>query len=311
VQLIGRVLFGGIALIIWLAVWLIGQPPAISMFWERADAIVATHETREVYDGLGIVQRTDPIIEVMGGANQRRPIRLIVEDAVGDRDAAIAQWPVGLTVSVRVSPGGDVAYPSFRRPFMIIPAVALTIILVVLAFIVFRPFHEKRWKAQGGEAARKNAGLSFRPIAFLFGLAFTGIPLVLAYFFWTFGDPPPYSIAWPRSDMTVASSTVRRHQVGNGTVAAYVDVMVTSSDRVDNGGVPLEGITWGWISIPEAEKLRESRYLPGETVRAMQSPDGKLYVVRWRFADFLAIIIIPLGLIMVPIGLFAFRLAFG
>ena len=30
-----------------------------------------------------------------------------------------------------------------------------------------------------------------------------------------------------------------------------------------------------------------------------------------RFADFLAIIIIPLGLIMVPIGLFAFRLAFG
>ena len=72
-QLIGRVLFGGIALIIWLAVWLIGQPPAISMYWERADAIVATHETREVYDGLGIVQRTDPIIEVMGGANQRRP----------------------------------------------------------------------------------------------------------------------------------------------------------------------------------------------------------------------------------------------
>ena len=310
-QLIGRVLLGSIALIIWLAVWLVGEPPAISIFWQKADAIVASHETREVYDGLGIVQRTDPIVEVNGGSNQRRPMRLIVENAVGDRDAAIAQWPVGLTVPVRISPGGNIAYPSDWRPFMLMPAIALTILFTALAFVVFRPFHEKRWRAQGGEAVRKNAGISFRPIAFLFGLAFTCIPLVLAYFFWTFGDPPAYSIAWPRSDMTVASSTVRRHQVGNGTIAAYLDVNVTSPDRVDNGGIPLEGITWGWIPIPEAEKLREARYLPGETVRAMQSPDGKLYVVRWRFPDFLALIIIPLGLVMVPIGLFAFRLAFG
>lgn len=310
-KLMGQLLFGVIALIILLAVWLIGQPPAISIFWQKADVVVATHETREVYDGLGIVQRTDPIVEIQDGANQHRPLRLIVEDAVGERDAAIAQWPVGLTVSVRMSPGGDIAYPSDRRPFMMIPAIALTILFIVLAYIVFRPFNEKRWRAQGGGALRKNAGLSFRPIAFLFGVAFTGIPLVLAYFFWTFGDPPPYSIAWPRSEMTVASSAVRRHQVGNGTVAAYVDVMVTSPDRVDNGGFPLEGITWGWIPIPEAEELREARYLPGETVRAMQSPDGKLYVVRWRFADFLALMIIPLGLITVPVGLFAFRMAFG
>lgn len=310
-KLIGRLLLGGIALIIWLAVWLVGEPPAISIFWQKADAIVATHETREVYDGLGIVRRTDPIVEVEGGNGRRGPLRLIVEDAVGDRDAAISRWPVGLTVPVRISPGGNIAYPSGWRPFMLIPAIALTIIFAVLAFVVFKPLNEKRWRAQGGDTVRKNAGMSFRPIAFLFGVAFTGVPLVLAYFFWTFGDPPPYSLAWPRSDMTVTSSTVRHHQVGNGTTAAYLDVMVTSPDQVNNGGVPLEGITWGWIPIPEAEELREARYLPGETVRAMHSPDGKLYVVRWRFADFLALIIIPLGLIMVPVGLFAFRLAFG
>lgn len=310
-KLLRRVLFGGIALIIWLAVWLVGEPPAISIFWQKADAIIASHETREVYDGLGIVQRTDPIIEVEGRNGRRGPLRLIVEDAVADRDAAISRWPVGLTVPVRVSPAGNIAYPSGQSPFMLIPALALTIVLAVLAFIVFKPFHETRWRAQGGDTVRRNAGMSFRPIAFLFGIAFTGVPLVLAYSFWTFGDPPPYSIAWPRSDMTVTSSTVRPHQVGNGTTAAYLDVMVTSPDRVDNGGIPLEGITWGWVPIPEAEELREARYMPGETVRVMQSPDGKLYAVRWRFADFLALIIIPLGLIMVPAGLFAFRLAFG
>lgn len=310
-KLFGRVFFGAVALIVFLAVWLFGEPPAISIFWERADVVVSRHETREVYDGLGIVRRTDPIVEVEGGSRRRPPIRLLVEDAVGDRDAAIDRWPVGLTISARISPGGNIAYPAGWRPFLLIPAVALTILFAVLAFIMFRPFFERRWRVQGGEAARKNAGMSFRPIALLFGLAFTGVPLVLAYFFWTFGDPPPYSIAWPRSDMVVASSNVRHHKVGNGTTAAYVDVTVTSPDQPGIRGAPLEGITWGWIPIPEAEDLREARYMPGETVRAMQSPGGTFYVVRWRFADFLALIIIPLGLIMVPIGLFAFRMAFS
>ena len=139
-KLIGRVLFGGIALVIWLAVWLVGQPPAISMFWQRADAIVSTHETREVYDGLGIVQRTDPIVKLEGGNDRREPLRLIVEDAVGDRDAVISQWPLGLTVSVRISPAGNIAYPTGQWPFMMIPAIALTIVLAVVAFIVFKPF---------------------------------------------------------------------------------------------------------------------------------------------------------------------------
>ena len=77
----------------------------------------------------------------------------------------------------------------------------------------------------------------------------------------------------------------------------------------NNEKILLQGITYGWVPIPEARELREARYLPGETVRAMQSPDGTFYVVRWRFSDFLAFFIIPLALITVPIGLFAMRLA--
>jgi hypothetical protein len=309
-KLIVKLFFGIVALIVWLSVWLFGEPPAISLFWDRADVIVTNHETREVNDGWGIVQRTDPIVEVADGSHVRGPIRLLVREAVGDRDASIDRWPVGLTVPARISPGGDIAYPSNWRPFMLVPALALTILFAFLAYAAFRPFLERRWRAQGGDAVRGSAGMSFRPIAFFFGLIFMAVPLVLAFFFWTFGDPPPYSIAWPRSDMVVASSQVRPHQVGNGTMAAYVDVMVTAANQIDNGGVPLQGITWGWIPIPEAQQLREARYLPGDSVRAMQSPDGEFYVVRWRFADFLALLIIPLGLISMPVGLFALRLAF-
>ena len=305
-NLVVRVGIGLIAAIVWIAVWTAGTPPAISVFWERADVTILGHETREVHDGWGVVRRTDPIVEKGPG---RKPVRLLTSDAAGDREAVIARWPVGLTVSARISPGGGVAYPPDRRPVLLIPAVTLTVLLCVVAFIVFRPFFERRWRAQGGDAVRSHAGWSFRPFALLFGLTFTAVPLVLAFFFWTFGDPPPYSVAWPRSDMLVTSSQVRPHRVGNGTTAAYVDVFVTPTDAVDNGGEPLQGITWGWVSIAEAHTLRESRYMPGETVRAMRSPGGDLYVVRWRFADVLALMIIPLGLISVPVGLFAFRLA--
>lgn len=309
--MIARIGIGAVALIIWLAVWLVGSPPAISIFWDRAEVTVVRHETREVHDGWSIVQRTDPIVEVASGSRKRGLIRLLVREAVGERDQAIGQWPVGLTAAARISPGGSIAYPASWRSPMLIPAVALTAFFALLAFIMFRPFFEKRWRAQGGPAIRRNAGSSFRPFAFGFGVIFTAVPLVLAYFFWNFGDPPPYSIAWPRLDMTVTASNVRLHQVGNGTTAAYVDVQATAPGSLGNRSEELQGITWGWIPIPEAEELRESRYVPGQAVRAMQSPDGTYYVVRWRFADFLALLIIPLGLVMVPVGLFAFRLAFS
>jgi len=308
-NLLGKIFFGAILVIVLLAIWLFGSPPAISMFWERADVTVMRHDTREVYDGWGNVVRTDPIVEIDNGRVIRTPIRLLVKNAVDGRDAVVDAWPVGATVSARLAPGGNVAYPATWRPFLLIPAIAFTIVAAFIGFLFFRPFFERRWRSQGGDAVRSNAGYSFRPIAFGFGVAFTAVPLILLYAMWTFGDPPPHSITWPRHDMRVVDSRVRPHQVGNGNIAAYLDVEVEFPDAINNEKILLQGITYGWVPIPEARELREARYLPGETVRAMQSPDGTFYVVRWRFSDFLAFFIIPLALITVPIGLFAMRLA--
>lgn len=308
-SMIGRVFFGAILVIVLLAIWLVGSPPAISIFWERADVTIMRHDTREVHDGWGNVVRTDPIVEIASGRVIRTPIRLLVENAVDGRDAVVDAWPVGATVSARLAPRGNTAYPAAWRPFLLFPAIAFTLFAAFIGFFSFRPFFERRWRSQGGDAVRRNAGFSFRPIAFGFGVVFTAVPLTLVYLFWTFGDPPPYSITWPRHDMRVIASQVRPHQVGNGNIAAYLDVEVGFPDAINNETILLQGITYGWVSIPEARELREARYLPGETVRAMQSPDGAFYVVRWRFSDFLAFIIIPLALITVPVGLFALRLA--
>lgn len=304
-----RSVFTVVALVVLFAIWLTGSPPAISAFWDRAEVTVIRHDMRPIDSVSGLTPRMDPIVEVTSGSPVDRPILLLVRAA--DAGATVERWPLGLTLQARIAPNGSVAYPSDWWPSMLIPAIAMTILFGALAFVMFRPFFEKRWRSQNGPAIRKDAGLSFRPIAFVFGLIFIGVPLLLAYFFWTFGDPPAYSIAWTRLDMQIASSNVRRHQVGNGTVAAYVDVMVLPPDSVDNGGEELRGITWGWISIPDAEELREARYMPGETVRAMVSPAGDYYVVRWRFPDFLALFIIPLALVSVPVGLFAMKLAFS
>lgn len=308
-RLFVRFIAGIVALIVVLALWLIGSPPAISTFWERADVTVMRHETRTVHDGWGVVDRTDPIAEVASGNRSRDPVRLLVEEAAGDRGATVSRWPVGLTTKVRLSPDGRVAYPTDRWPFMLIPASLATALLAGLGYVALRPVLLARWRRQDSQSARKNAGLTFRPFAFLFGAIFTGVPLLLAYQFWTIGDPPSYSIAWPRHDVRVLDAQVRRHMVGNGTVAAYLDVTVENPDALGDRGAPLLGVTYGWVPIPEAEALRQAEYVTGETVRAMRSPNGDLYVVRWRFSDFLALVIIPIGLISIPIGLFAFRLA--
>lgn len=154
-------------------------------------------------------------------------------------------------------------------------------------------------------------GRTVQPLALVFGLAFTLIPLIVMVGVWNFGSAPPVSILWPRQEMRIVSSDVRQIRVGNGTTAAYVDVAVAEPDTINAPAVALLGITWGWVPVSEAEKLKETRYPLDATVTAMRAPDGELYVVRWRFADVLALFVTPLSLLMLPIGLFAFRLAFS
>lgn len=141
------------------------------------------------------------------------------------------------------------------------------------------------------------------------GLVFTMVPAFLTWMLWTFGDPPPYSIVWPRQQMQVLTSEVRPFRVGNGTIAAHLDVAVVRPGDTASEGVPLLGVHYSSVTVPEATRLQETVYRPGDTVRAMRAPDGDFYVVRWRFPDFLALFVIPLALIMIPVGLFALRLA--
>ncbi len=293
---IGRTFIGIIAAILLFAIWTAGAPPAVSLFWKTETATVISHETGEWDSGWGVFERTLPRVEMSTNNANLQSTMLHVDGQITNRDAIVDKWPVGQSVQIRLHPSGSMAFPAEIWPLMSIPAFGLTAILLVLAGFQIRGLVKNDSPSTGTQ--RKPAyDRSANWILVFFILLFTAVTLFLLIFVTNFGDPPPRSIIWPREAVEIVSSQVRIHNVGNGTKAAYVDVIAKPSNGLDTEAEPLNGTTYSWIPIPDAQEMVASQYPQGKTKSAMRSPKGDLYVVRFRSSDAFAILAILLSLL--------------
>jgi hypothetical protein len=296
VHTIGRIFIGTVAALLLFAIWTAGAPPAVSLFWKTGTATIIGHETGQWDSGWGVFERTLPQIEPGTDVANDQSIMLHVSGQISNRDAIVKQWPVGQSVRIRLHPSRSMAFPAETWPFMTIPAFGMTTILLALAGWQIRRVFRRRITATGPQTKPTNDGSASWILA-AFVLLFTAVPLFLLIFVTNHGDPPPRSILWPREPVEIVSSQVRIHNVGNGTKAAYVDVVAKPSNTLDSASEPLNGITYSWIPIPEAQEMVASQYPPGMVKTAMRSPMGELYIVRFRSSDAFAILAILLSLL--------------
>jgi len=59
----------------------------------------------------------------------------------------------------------------------------------------------------------------------------------------------------------------------------------------------LKGTTYSSVSIPDAQQMVTTQYRPGEVKTVMRSPEGDLYVVRFRLSDAFTILASILSLL--------------
>lgn len=306
-HIIGRIFIGIIAALLLFAMWTAGAPPAVSLFWKTETATVIGHETGEWDSGWGVFERTLPRVELSANNANLQSTMLHVDGQITNHDAIVNKWPVGQSVRIRLHPSGSTAFPAETWPLMSIPAFGLTAILLVLAGFQIRGLVKSDTRSTG--AHRKPAyDRSANWILAFFILLFTAVPLFLLIFVANFGDPPPRSIIWPRETVEIVSSQVRIHNVGNGTKAAYIDVMAKPPNGLDSVSEPLKGTTYSWIPIPDAQEIVASQYQPGETISAMRAPKGDLYVVRFRAFDALAILSFLLSVLCLIVVRFLWRI---
>lgn len=295
-RVFGSLFFGIVSTFLLFALWTAGEPPAVSFFWKTETLTIIGHETADWDSGWGVVERTLPIVE-RSSADAKHPTAMLhVEDQITDRDAIIENWPIGLAVKARLHPSERIAYPASTWPFMSVPAFGFTtVLLFFVGFQIHRRF-KKKSSAHSRHGQSGSTGSAGWVLA-LFLFLFTAVPLFLLIFAANFGDPPPRSIIWPRETVEIVASQARIFNVGNGTQAAYVDVLVKAPNDPDSAPEPLKGTTYSSVSIPDAREMAASQYRPGEVKTAMRSPEGDLYVVRFRLSDAFTILASILSLL--------------
>lgn len=180
-------LIAGVAvpLIILLALMLAGEPPAIIAAWERGEVEVTAHESVTRDTGYGLVERIE--VRAVDPDGETRLLR-IADDPSGAGAARL--FPVGSTLTARLSPGGNLAWPNGETGLFTFAAfTAAPLILFVVLGINFRP------------VISLLAGLlpSLRPRTELMRsalrkgvtlMSFITIPLFVMGLFWSLGDAP-------------------------------------------------------------------------------------------------------------------------
>lgn len=180
------VLAGAIVpLIVLLALFLAGEPPAIIALWERGEVRVTAHETVLRDTGYGIVEFVET--RAIGPDGEPRLLR-IADDPAGEGAARL--FPVGSTAAARLSPGGHIAWPDGETGLFTFAAfTAAPLVLFIALGIVLRPVIALAGLLVPALAARQTV---FRAV---FGKAITllcvlAIPLFVTGLFWSVGEAP-------------------------------------------------------------------------------------------------------------------------
>jgi hypothetical protein len=154
--MIGRYLLGGttfimgavLPLLLVLALWMIGSPPASSVFWTKAEVTLAGYEAMPTR--VGGVAADIMLPKVTDAAGQSRT--LILATAIGpEADAFRAAHPVGTRLTVRLAPGGGtgggpsgaIAYLSGPGQAWLISAIIATVLGLLMVFSVLSGLFRK------------------------------------------------------------------------------------------------------------------------------------------------------------------------
>ncbi|WP_084418199.1 hypothetical protein [Henriciella litoralis] len=276
-----RILFGAILpLIAVFLVWSIGAPAPKSVFWDTGKGEITDYISETVETGYGPADLSYPVVSLPDGEVRR----LLVENR-HDLELVKENWPLGDQVSVRLHPKKDFAYAlSDPQPVLWTAIVITAGAAVILIFFVYSFFRE------GGGVALFLAGV---------GTCFVMLPLILLRFMWTFGDPPPVSLFWPKETVEVVSNEITERPWAGGRIARTANIVV---EDADGETAPLK--TAGRADDVAAE------FEPGTTHRVKRSPTGKLYQLGMRFPFFIAFLMSVIGPIAIGAGIWVITLIF-
>lgn len=285
-----RIIFGIIApIIITAIVWFLGNPPALSLLWDTADASVVGHETYEAETGFGAYPFHVPRVRI---ENRDQTVRLNLPGAP-EMASVQADWPIGETLRVKINGNGSdtmaYAVKDPRRNYLAQFAV-LAVGLLVFSLTLASYFIKLDTVSIGLGA---------------FGLIFTILPLLIIGFRWQVGFPPPTAhVIWPTETVEIVSQEIESRRIGNGTIRHTPIIKVKLSNVSDP--VQVDGYYGGFKS--EAERVL-ARGGVGTTMKVNISPKGVPFEARWniqQIATVIATAILPLFLF---IGLVLLRVA--
>lgn len=214
------VLAGAIVpLIVLLALFLAGKPPAIIALWERGEVRVEAHETVQRDTGYGIVA----FIETRAiGPDGETRLLSIAGDRLGHGAARL--FPVGSTVAARLSPGGNIAWLEGETGlFSHVAWLAAPLVLLIVLKIVFGPLVSGFFQIFPHLDVREqafNAALT-KGIALI---SFITIPLFVLSLFWSFGGAPTWRWFAPIEQAQILEAAVEPVEGGqNWRALARVD----------------------------------------------------------------------------------------
>ncbi|MEL7228423.1 MAG: hypothetical protein AAGK38_00745 [Pseudomonadota bacterium] len=292
-----RLLFGAFFALFAAAFWTLGQPPAASLFYERAQGVVVSHERTTNFDGWFNAHYVTPLVRVEG---KTKPYRLLVEGRRDKPNTVVERFPVGTKMSMRLGQGKRNAYPAGTLPLLTAPAMAFSLVVFWLWFgpLITKVYRRFKPRPPGAKPAAPGRG-----IAALFALAFSTVGFTVLSFGNAAFDPPLTSIFWERGEMRVDQVAVEPYPVGNGTTAARLNVTLANGRRLANA-VPAG-------TFPaRAQELAATHYAAGRTLKTMTSPTGQIYERRWRFSDLFGLVGLVLTGLCLVIAVLSARLAF-
>jgi hypothetical protein len=264
-----------------------GQPSAMSLFWETTTGEVAGHVTYEAETGFGVASFNVPLVKLQ---DVRNPIKMNLKSAPS-LETVKQDWPLGMAVRVKVSPTGQYifAVSDPRRNYLVQIAVllmALTVIAVTVA----------SWLGAIDSLSVILGGI---------GLAFLILPLVIVIGRWQVGHPPPTAhIFWQTDTVPIVSTEIISRRIGNGTIRSTPRVLV----QLDAMSEPVEVQGYLGSFRQKAERTLE-RVKAKPDMKVNIAPDGSPYEARWSFQHIVTVIATGLLPLFLFIGLVLLRVA--
>lgn len=277
-----------VPLVILLALFLAGEPPAIIAAWERGEIRVIGFDEIEVDTGYGVTERY--VVRGLDPDDEMRELR-IADDPLGY--GAVNLFQAGTVHMARLSPGGNLAYPDGETGIFTFAAfTAAPLILFVVLGIIFRPVITALGLTVPAVAARASLIRSALRTGTAL-MSFITIPLFVMGLFWSLGEAP--ALRW--------FSPVENAQIVGVTTQEYAD----GERRITGIGVHTPRIAFyeviGFPTTPISEE--EDALDRMHSTYPVRIYRHRPYALGWRWFDFVVIGVTAICLLIMGVGILA------